>query len=134
MPHPRTPMQEVQDRMGITNVEELLAERDALVKTVAPLRARHGQGGVYNDQRKILLATIATKLRVEALEKAYKLTEAACDDAAHAAPEYIAFVERAAIEKAEWAIQENTIDGITETINRGQVVGRYLSQEVGLSK
>lgn len=130
----RTPMQDVQDRMGISSIEELLAERDILVREVAYLRSRHGPGGVYTDLRKIKLALIAAKIRAEVLRDGKKITDGTVDDLAHADPAYIAFVAQATDEKADWAIKENQIDGITETINRGQVVGRFLAMELGLSK
>lgn len=130
----RTPQMEIQDRMGIDPLEELLSERDALVKQVAPLRARHGSFGTFDALRKVELATIAASLRAQAVLDGRKVTEAGLDEAAHADPRYIQFVTTATLEKAEWAILENRIQGVNDTINRGNVVGRFLAQEAGLQR
>lgn len=129
-----TPMADVEQRMQLVPVEELLGERDVLVKKVADLRARHGAFGTYNDLRKILLATIAQTIRAAALRDSVKWTEAAIEDLAHADPRYVEFVTTATKERAEWAILENTIQGIADTINRGQAVARFLSSEVALAR
>lgn len=128
-----TALGEIEARMGIPSIEQLLAERDDLVKQVAPLRARHGPFGTYDALRKVELSTIASALRAQAVADGRKMTEAAIDEAAHADSRYVAFITQATQEKAEWAVQENAIQGINDAINRGNVVGRFLSQEVGLS-
>lgn len=130
----RTPQMEIQDRMGIDPLEELLAERDDLVKQVAPLRARHGSFGTFDALRKVELATIAASLRAQAVLDGRKVTEAGLDEAAHADSRYIQFVTTATLEKAEWAMLENRIQGVNDTINRGNVVGRFLAQEAGLQR
>lgn len=130
----RTPQADVEEKLGVIAVEELLAERDDLVKAAAPLRARHGPGGSYADERKVLLATIAQGLRATAVADGVKLTESACDDASHASEQYAAWITQATNEKAEWMIAENRILSIGDTIRRGDAVIRYLSQELGLQK
>lgn len=120
--------------MGLPSVESLLAERDTLVTQIAPLRAVHGPFGTYGDQRKILLAQLAARLRAEAVASGTRVTEAALDEAAHAHPEYVAFVTEATQQKADYFVLENRIDGIADTISRGQAVARYLAAEVGLSR
>jgi hypothetical protein len=129
-----TTMGEIESRIGIPPLEELLAERDHFVQQVAPLRARHGPFGSYNDLRKIELAQIAQVLRLQAMRDSVKQTEAALDEAAHADPRYVAFVVQATKEKAEWAILENQIQGIEDTINRGQAVARFAAMETALAR
>jgi len=129
-----TPTGDVESRMGLQPVEELLAERDVLVRKVADLRARHGPFGTYQDLRKIELAQIAQTIRAAALRDSVKLTEAAIDEAAHADPRYIQFVVTATKQRAEWAILEAMIEGIDFTIQRGQAIARFLSVEAGFSR
>lgn len=129
-----TPQGEVESRLGIDPLEWLLAERDDLVKQVAPLRARHGSFGTFDALRKVELATIAASLRAQAVLDGRKVTEASLDESAHADSRYIAFIATATLEKAEWAVLENRIQGVNDTINRGNVVGRFLAQEAGLSR
>jgi hypothetical protein len=42
-------------------------------------------------------------------------------------------VTRATQEKAEWIVLENRITGINDTIQRGNVIGRYLAAELHLA-
>lgn len=130
----RTPFGDLEARIGLVPIESLLAERDTLVQQVAELRARHGAFGTYDALRKVQLATIAAKLRAQALATGTKVTEASLDEAAHASPEYADFITQMTEEKAAWAIQENRITSISDTIQRGNVIGRFLASELGLSR
>lgn len=127
------PVSDIERRMGLPALASLLAERDTLVKSVADLRARHGAFGTYNDLRKIQLSTIASMIRAKALEANTKVTEGFIEEQAHAHPDYVAFVTTATEEKARWAVTENQIEAITETVMRGNVLARYLSAEIGLT-
>jgi hypothetical protein len=92
---PPAPFAEIQQRMGIPPIEELLAERDDLVRQVAPLRAVHGSYGTYDAYRKIELAVIAQIVRAEAAAKGTKVTEAFIEEAAHASDRYLDFITKA---------------------------------------
>jgi hypothetical protein len=129
---PVTLLSEIEARMGLPPLEVLLAERDELVKTTATLRAKHGPFGGYEAQRKIEWCKIATLLRAEALEKSEKMTEAALEQKAHADPRYFDFITRAMQEKADWAVAENRIQGIADTILRANAIARYLAAEAHL--
>lgn len=125
---------DIESRMGIPTIESLLAERDELVTQCAPLRAKHGPFGTFDALRKVQLATIAATIRAKAVEQGVKVTEASIDEAAHSSAEYADFIALGTREKTEWILVENSIQGINDTINRGNVVGRFLSQEVSLSR
>lgn len=127
-----TPMADVEVRIGIQPVEELLAERDALVKKVAPLRARYAAFGTFEALRKIELASVAESIRARARANGKKLTEDAIKDAAHADARYVKFVTEATSQRAKWAELEDLIQGVNDTINRGQAVARFVSAEVHL--
>ncbi len=126
------PMAQVEERMGLRPVSELLAERETLVERVADLRARHGSFGTYGDLRKIELSRIAMMLRAQAVKDGIKVTEGGIEDAAHAHPDYVAFVTAATLQRAEWVRLENQIEAIEATIRRGQSVASYLSAEARL--
>jgi len=125
-------MGDIEDRMGIVPLEELLAERDDLVQQIAPLRARHGPGGTYNDLRKVELASVAQIIRAGAVRDGVKLTEAAIEETAHADARYVDWVTTATREKAELAVLENRILGISEMVFRGNAVARFLASEAQL--
>jgi len=130
----RSPFGDIQDRMGLRPVEELLAERDELVKEVAPLRARHGAWGTYNDLRKIELAQVGALIRAEALKAGAKVTESFIEEQSHSSGRYADFVIQATEEKARWAELENKVESINDTIQRANAIARYLSQEIGLAR
>lgn len=129
-----TALGEIESRMGVPPIEMLLAERDDLVKQVAPLRAKHGPGGTYQDVRKLLLAQLAARLRAVAVGEERKITEAALEEGAHSHQEYVEFIAQATEEKAHYFEIENRITGIADQINRGQAVARYLASEIALSR
>lgn len=131
---PVSTLGEIESRMGIPPLETLLAERDELVKQVAPLRAKHGPWGCYGDERKIELAKVAAMLRSQAVVENRKVTEASLEEASHAHPTYVGFVTTATEEKARYFELENRIEGIGELIQRGNVIARYLSSEIALSR
>ena len=118
--------------MGLVPLEELLAERDELVRQVAPLRALHGPGGTWDDMRRMERSRLAPRIRAIAVRDEKKLTEAAIDDAALSDLDYAAFVAAGTREKAAYYELEARIQGIEFTINRGQAIARYLAAEVHL--
>lgn len=126
-------MGEIEARMGIIPLEELLAERDELVQQVARLRARHGPGGTWPDERKVELSKIAAMIRAQAVLEGKKMTEAWLDECSHSHDQYAAFIAAGTTEKADWVIAEARIEGIDFTIQRGQAIARYLSAEVHLT-
>jgi hypothetical protein len=129
----RTPQADVEEKLGVVPVEELLAERDELVKAIAPLWALYGPGGTWEAKRKILLATLAQKYRALALVDGKKVTEAAIDDQAHADDDYAAFVQRATEERDALKRLDDRVTGIGETIRRGDAICRYQTAEAGLT-
>lgn len=131
--HIVTPTADIETRMGVQPLDELLAERDVLVKKCAALRAKHAPFGTYDALRKIQLSQIATVIRATAAAKNEKKTETCVSDEAHAHDTYVAFVLEATKEKMEWVILENTIQGINDTIMRGQAVARFVSSELHLA-
>ena len=129
--HAPDSMEAIESRMGLEPLAALHAKRDALVRRVADLRARHGPFGTYNDLRKIKLAAIAQLVRIESLKaKERKLTANEVDDRAHCHPDYELFVIQATTERAQWAVLENQIQAVDEVIFRQQAIARYLAAEV----
>src|ERR1700674_4134484 len=126
-------MSDVEQRMSLVPLEELLAERDELVSSVAPLRAKYGPNGTWDALRTIQLATIAQRIRAQAVLDGEHMTQAEVKDAAHADPDYAAAVATATDERATWALLEAQIEGIDFTVNRGQAIARFLSAEARLA-
>ena len=126
------PMAEVERRLGVTPIEELLAERSGLVEQVADLRAEHGSFGTFEARRKAELARIAQAIRARYHRDGVKATEGAVDDAAHASPEYYDLVVAATQARANLYRLEARIDAIDQTIQRANAIARYLTSEARL--
>lgn len=64
-----------------------------------------GPGGMYNDQRKRLLAVVACRIRDQWDDAAQgKYSEAALDRLAHADHEYGAWLDQREFERAKWLL------------------------------
>ncbi len=123
---------DVELRLGLEPVEELLATRAELVSKVADLRARHGSFGTFDPMRKQQLAQIGAKLRAQAVLDGVKVTEAAIEEKSHASEEYAAFITQMTEEKTRWATLENDVQAIEDRIRRGNAIITYLSAEARL--
>lgn len=125
-----SPMAEIESRLGIQPIEELLDQRYHLVEQVADLHARYGGFGTFDHLRKIELARIAALIRAQALRDGLKkLSNDEVDDRAHAHPDYVDFITAATMERARWYKLQTQISGIEMTINRGQAVARFATAE-----
>jgi hypothetical protein len=127
-----SPMTDVEQRMQLVPLEDLLQERDDLVSQVARLRAIYGPGGTFDAQRKIELSKAAAVVRAQATLEGKKVTEAYLDEMAHVSEGYVQFIAAATSARADWILLEARIEGIDFTINRGQAVAKYLTAELGL--
>jgi len=117
--------------VGVKGVGEVVDERTHRVRQSANLRALHGSFGLWDHQRKILLAKLRTMIRGGAVASGAKMTEAAIDDAAHAHPEYVEFITQGVIDKQKWIESEAVIEGIDFQFYRDQAITK-LHREVGL--
>ena len=127
-----TPMADIETRMGIQPLEELHAERDVLVKQVAPLKVKWGPGGLGQHLRKAELSMVEETIRGKAAVEERKITEAAIEQGGHADPRYVEWLTTAAAEFAEMILLENEIDKINEKIIRGGQAGKYATSELHL--
>lgn len=119
---------DIEERAGIWPLDELQAEREHLVQLNSRIKAIHGAYGSYNDLRKIELAQAAARVRAAWTgEKAP--SETLVDSLAHADEEYVRWVRQAASDRAAFEVVENRIVSITEQVNRGQALLRYISSE-----
>jgi chorismate mutase len=125
-------MKDIENRIGIEPIEELLAKRQQLVEQVAGLRAVHGPYGTFDPQRKSTLSIIRMKIRAQRLRDKVKVTEAQLDEEAHADPDYLAFVAQATTDRTQMGKLEGEIEVIDATIHRGNTAARYCAAEARL--
>ena len=121
----RTPMADFEAKIGIQPLEELHAERDMLVKQVAPLRAKWGQNGLGPHLRKAQLSKVQELLRAQAAADGEKVTESRIDQMGHADQRYLDWLAQGLLEYEQMIIVEEEIDQINERIIRGGQVAKY---------
>lgn len=127
------PMTAAEHRMGIQPLEELQAERADLVEKVATLRAQYGTFGTAEHLRKIELARIKGLIRAETVRDQKKgergKSNDQIDDEAHFHRDYIEFVARQTVERAQWVRLEEKINDIDAVVMRGQAIARFAASE-----
>ena len=128
----RSPMADVEDRLGVRPIAEMLALRQEATEDLALLRARHGSFGTFDHERKTLLATLRMKARAIATRDKLKVTEAYLDDSAHSAPEYYDLITTATQERSQLTLLEAKVEAVDAEIQRANAITRYLTSEARL--
>ena len=120
---------DIESRIGITSLDHLLAEREQLVQQAASLYAVYGPFGTIEHRRKVALATAELQVRAELSLGGEKATEGKVDAMARTHPTYLKFLDAMEAGRAEWLVTETRIQGITDQIQRGNVLSRYAASE-----
>lgn len=120
---------DIEARIGITSLDHLLAERERLVGQASSLYAVYGPFGTVEHRRKVALAMSELQVRADLQSKEEKATEGKVDAMARTHPTYLAFLDGMEAGRAEWLVTETAIQGITDQIQRGNVLSRYVASE-----
>ena len=123
-------MADTEDRAGVDRLDDLVAQRAAIVRELARLRPLYGPLGMWGHRRKMELARITVLLVAEATrDGGKKPTDTVLDAMAHEHDDYAAFVAHGTTEAARWVELEETLEAIDMRINRGQALLRYAASE-----
>lgn len=117
-------------RAGTIPLEEIQQERVKVLPRLRALRARYGQQGTMDAQRKAYRSAIALELRAgppPAGAKAW--TDALFDAAASADDRYRDWLDTAEMERAELQTLEVAMTHLEEAVNRGQSEMRLAQAE-----
>lgn len=120
---------EAQIRTGVQPVDELLAERHTLVVTNATRAALYGPGNVWDASRKSRWAVARLRLKGEIIKAGEKWSEAGLDALAYADQKFVDWLAWSEEDKAEYEIERDNIDAITERIRRGALVMKAYTYE-----
>lgn len=120
-------MRDIEERIGIVPLDQLLQERGELVESSADLFARYGPYGTAEARLKTALAV--AELQVRADFEGSKVTEKFVEARARTHPLYLAAVDATETGRAKWAVAQDRIQGCTDAINRGQVLARAYANE-----
>jgi hypothetical protein len=123
---------ELETRIGVTPLDQLLAERERLVGEAASLYARYGPFGTAEHRRKVALATAELQVRADIASSGEKATEGKVDALARTHSTYLAFLEAMETGRAAWLVTETQIQAINDQIQRGNALTRFAAQEVRL--
>jgi hypothetical protein len=133
-----------QAKLGMPDIDELLAERDVLVSALADKKVRNKAlaakfaytTSMWDAERTVRKSLALLKVRDAAENEGKKYTDKVLDALAHADADYRkwltdSFVERAQYlsAEAEYARDEERIDAITERIRRANITGRSFAFE-----
>lgn len=121
--------EEIELRAGVEPIDDLLAQRHALVEQSAELWARFGPFGTWDHERKAELARLKALVRLQADRDKRKLNNDQVDDESRAHPDYTVFVVEGTKGRAEFFRLNSRIEAIDYRINRGQALVRYVSNE-----
>lgn len=125
-------MADLEAKIGIDSLAELLAKRAELVEEVATLRAKYAAWGLADHVRKIELSRIKGRIRAQAAHDKRKVNNEQVDEEAHADGDYIDLIATMTIERTRWVRLENQIDSIDVTIMRGTALVRFAGNEARL--
>lgn len=128
VPDPRHVRQaEIEAGAGIIPLEELQAERFRLVEMNSRVKALK-DSDLWKTMRDVELAKAAKRFR-ETWTEDKPPSEALVKSSAEADPVFIAWVEQTVATFAAFETVERRINDITEMVNRGQGLLRYIASE-----
>lgn len=121
---------EIEDTAGVDRLDDLLAQRHAIVQELKTLRPLYGPLGMWGHRRKVELARLTVQLVAEATKDGGKKpTDTVLDAMAHEHDDYVSFVTQGTTQAARWVELEESLEAIDMRINRGQALLRYASSE-----
>lgn len=124
--------QELEAAHGAEPMDELLQELSEITEEWAEGGALFGAGGFANDVRKKMLSIVMLRLRDDMLSKGEKApTEKVLDAMAHADKQYVDWLDRHVIRRAEWLKLDMKKTAIEMRANRGQSLLRLGSKVMG---
>lgn len=121
---------EVEARAGVDPLDDLLYERDQLVRKLAPLRALYGSYGTADHWRKVELAKARQIVQSQAVLDGQKRTVDDLDMLSRLTDGYIDFITQMTTGRTQWAELEESLTAIDCRINRGQALLRFAASEV----
>lgn len=122
--------EDAEDRAGVEPIDKLLAERDTLVASLAPLWAEYGPGGTGEHALSAERCRIAENLRAIAASEERKVTEASLEQASRAHKVYLDFMAKQTTERATFFKLQERLRAIDFRLNRGQAILRAYASEV----
>jgi len=120
---------EAEQRAGVEPIDVLLAEREHIIESLAPLWAEYGPGGIGEHRLSAERARITGLLRAMAAADEKKITEAALETGSRAHPDYLKLMAEQTTDRADFFRLQERLRAIDFRINRGQSLLRAYAAE-----
>lgn len=128
-PDVTTARREIEGRIGVAPIEDLLAELAATEEEWSQLYGQHGPGGAFDAYRKAYRAVIACEIRDAAATAGRKVTESEVEDRACAHPKYQRLLDQAIIDRARFAALDARRASVMERVRRDNRLVDFRSRE-----
>lgn len=109
-------VREVEGRADVLPLGDLQARRRKLLERLAPLKALHGHGGLFDDKRKQMLEAMKVRHRMAMTAEGIKVTEGMVEAHAYADPQYEAFLDQGVTDRIDYITLANELTEIEEQI------------------
>lgn len=124
----------LEQRAELIPLEALHAARRQLLITLAPLKALHGHGGIWDDRRKAFVEALRIRALARLTSEGGKTTEKVVEAEAYGDPQYIAFLDQAERDKIEYIVQSNKLTEIEEKIRDREFSLLAYNSEIKLAR
>ena len=125
---------ELESRAGIRSLDALHAERRQLLTVLAPLKALHGPGDLWDAKRKQMLEALKVRHRLKLLEQGQKVTEGLVDSMAYADQQYLSFIDQGERDRIEYITLQNRYNELEELIRDRELAMLCYNSEVKLTR
>jgi hypothetical protein len=127
-------VRDVEGRAEVLPLGDLHARRRALLVPLAPLKALHGHGGLFDDKRKQMLEAMKVKARMALTDAGQKTTEGMIDAMAYADEQYARFIDQGITDRIEYLNLANELTEIEELIRDRELGLLVYNAELKLSR
>ena len=124
----------LESRAEVDALGDLHARRRLILDSLAPLKALHGHGGLFDDKRKQFLEAMKVKARMALTTSGTKITEGAVDSIAYADEQYERFIDDGISARIEYITRQNELDEISERIRNRELALLCFNSEVKLAR
>jgi len=124
----------LEERAGVDVLDALHAQRRQLLITLAPLKALHGPGDLWDSKRKQMLEALKVRWRLKLMETGQKITDATVDAAAYADEQYERFIDQGERDRVDYITQQNRLNEIDERIRNREVSLLVYNSECKLAR
>lgn len=127
-------VREIEERANVMPLGDLHERRRKLLTTLAPLKALHGHGGIWDDKRKALLEAMKVRARMTMAERNIKATDQSVEAAGYSDPQYEQFLDQGISDRIQYIMLANELTEIEELIRDRELGLAVYNSELRLGR